>query len=60
VNLSHPFDLRILELVRASWSLVKLKLDRKEKRELKRLLSVTQDKREYVQASPRGVDAGPE
>jgi len=39
---------------------MKLKLDRKGKRELKRLLSVTQDKREYVQASPRSVDAGPE
>jgi len=29
---------------------MKLKLDRKEKRELKRLLSVTQDKREYRRA----------
>jgi len=29
---------------------MKLKLDRKEKRELKRLLSVTQDKKEYRRA----------
>ena len=33
-----------------SQPLMKLKLDRKEKRELKRLLSVTQDKREYRRA----------
>ncbi|MFP3133496.1 MAG: hypothetical protein RXR19_05320 [Nitrososphaeria archaeon] len=33
-----------------SQPLMKLKLDRKEKRELKRLLSVTQDKKEYRRA----------
>jgi hypothetical protein len=39
---------------------MKLKLDRKQKRELKRLLSAMQDKTEYVDASLRSVEAGPE
>jgi len=39
---------------------MKLRLDRKDKRELKRLLSVTQDKKEGVQTGPRGIDAGSE